>query len=212
MFSELKIQDFIEKLSSDSATPGGGTASALAGSMSASLLSMVMRISTRKITDDALLTKMRNFIEDCDRRAKEFLVLMDKDADAFDKVMEAYKLPKFTKEQKEERRAKIQIALKSAALTPLKTMEVVRDTVFVAKEIVGLVPGSVISDIGVSSLLARSALNGAYYNVKINLKYIKDKEFNEETYKKAISVKKETEYSLSFIDKQLEKITEGTNE
>ncbi len=209
MFADLKIREFIEKLASDSATPGGGTASALAGSMSASLLSMVMRISIRKITDEQVVSEMQALIKECDRKSKEFLTLMDKDADAFEEVMKAYKLPKSTKEEKEERKSKIQIALKSAALAPLRTMEVVFETVSVGEKILKYVPGSVVSDIGVSALLARSALRGAYYNVMINVKYIKDKEFNGETKDKALSVKKQTEEVLARIDAELEKITEG---
>ncbi len=209
MFADLRIRDFVEKLASESATPGGGTASAFAGSMSASLLSMVMRISLRKVTDETVVKKMQSLIKECDRNAKEFLALMDKDAEAFDKVMEAYKLPKSTKEEKEERKSKIQIALKAAALSPLKTMEVVNNTVSVGDDILQYVPGSVVSDIGVSALLARSALQGAYYNVIINLKYIKDKEFNKEVGDKSLLIKQKTEEVLDRIDKEIEKITEG---
>ncbi len=209
MFADLRVRDFTEKLASDSATPGGGTASALAGSMSASLLSMVMRISIRKITDESIVLRMQSHIKECDRIAKEFLTLMDKDAEAFDEVMKAYKLPKDTKDKKEARKSKIQIALKSAALTPLKTMEVVYKTSLFAKEILRFVPGSVVSDIGVSALLARSALKGAYYNVMINVKYIKDEEFCKDISEKANSVKSETEEVLKFIDAEIENIMEG---
>ncbi len=209
MFADLKIRDFTEKLASDSATPGGGTASALAGSMSASLLSMVMRISIRKITDESIVLKMQSYTKECDRKSKEFLALMDKDAEAFDEVMKAYKLPKNTKEAKEERKSKIQIALKSAALTPLKTMEVVHETVLIAKDVMAFVPGSVVSDIGVSALMARSALKGAYYNVMINVKYIKDEEFCKDMKKKADSTKHRTEELLNYIDAEIEKIMEG---
>ena len=209
MFKDLTIQQFMEQLSSDAATPGGGTAAALSGSMSASLVSMVIRISKRKIKEEAIVDKFNEILKNTDNLSREFLLLMDKDAEAFDRVMEAFKLPKKTAEQKEERKAKIQIALKDAALTPLKTMEEVSKVCKYAKEVMGYVPGSVISDIGVSALLAESALNGAYYNVLINLKYIKDEEFNSDLREKAESIMNETKKLINEIKETIGNKMEG---
>ncbi len=209
MFKDLTIQQFMEQLSSDAATPGGGTAAALSGSMSASLVSMVIRISTRKIKEEAIVDKFNEILENTDNLSREFLLLMDRDAEAFDRVMEAFKLPKKTAEQKEERKAKIQIALKDAALTPLKTMEEVSKVCKYAKEVMNYVPGSVISDIGVSALLSESALNGAYYNVLINLKYIKDEEFNRDLRKKAESIMNETKKLINEIKETIGNKMEG---
>ena len=209
MFKDLTIQQFMEQLSSDAATPGGGTAAALSGSMSASLVSMVIRISKRKIKEEAIVDKFNEILQNTDNLSREFLLLMDKDAESFDKVMEAFKLPKKTAEQKEERKAKIQIALKDAALTPLKTMEEVSKVCKYAKEVMGYVPGSVISDIGVSALLAESALNGAYYNVLINLKYIKDEEFNSDLREKAESIMNETKELINEIKETIGNKMEG---
>jgi len=209
MFKDLTIQQFMEQLSSDAATPGGGTAAALSGSMSASLVSMVIRISIRKIKDEAIVNKFNEILKETDNLSREFLLLMDRDAEAFDKVMEAFKLPKKTPEQKEERKAKIQIALKDAALTPLKTMEEVNKVCKYAEGVMSYVPGSVISDIGVSALLAESALNGAYYNVLINLKYIKDDAFNADLKARAGHIMEETIKLINEIKETIRNKMEG---
>ena len=209
MFKGLTIQQFVEQLSSDSATPGGGTAAALSGSMGASLVSMVIRISMRKIKEEEIINEFNEILNNTDNLSKELIFLMDKDAESFDKVMSAFKLPKKTAEQKEERKEKIQIALKDAALTPLKTMEEVSKVCKFAKRVMQYVPGSVISDIGVSALLAESALNGAYYNVLINLKYIKDKEFNNDLRAKAESIMEETKKLINEIKETIGNKMEG---
>jgi formiminotetrahydrofolate cyclodeaminase len=209
MFTDLQIQNFLNKLGSDSATPGGGTASAMSGAMSASLLSMVMRISLKKCKEESIVSEFESLIKKCDLLSRELAVSMDKDAEAFDRVMEAFKLPKRTQEEKDSRKSKIQIALKGAALAPLNIMEKVQEVALCGKNIVDFIPGSVASDIGVSALLAKSALEGAYYNVRINLKYIRDDSFNKEASEKAKSTFSETEKILDEVKKKIDKVVEG---
>ena len=177
--------------------------------MSASLVSMVIRISLRKITDEAVRKNFNDILKKTDSLSRELMLLMDKDAEAFNKVMEEFKLPKKTPEQKEERKSKIQLALKDAALTPLKTMEKVSDVCKYAEQVINYVPGSVISDIGVSALLADSAINAAYYNVLINLKYIKDEEFNKELKVRAGSILKEALEKIKVIKEVIGNKMEG---
>ncbi len=210
MFVESDIREFLDALKSESATPGGGAASALSGAMSAALLSMVMRISIRKIKDEDVVEELQKLIKRCDRISSEMAQFIDRDIEAFNKVMDAYKLPKSNPEEKQNRKAKIQIALKGAALVPLNLMESVKEIALCGKKIVDIVPGSVISDIGVSALLANSALEGAYYNVKINLKYIKDSSFNEEIAGKGSNIFSETKNTLDSIKQKIDKIVEGS--
>ncbi len=210
MFIESDIREFLDALKSESATPGGGAASALSGAMSAALLSMVMRISVRKIKEEKIVEELQKLIERCDRISSEMAQFIDRDIEAFNKVMEAYKLPKSNLEEKRNRKAKIQIALKGAALVPLNLMESIKEIALCGKKIVDIVPGSVISDIGVSALLANSALEGAHYNVKINLKYIKDSSFNEEIAGKGNNIFSETKEILDGVKQKIDKIVEGS--
>ncbi len=209
MFVDLNLQEFLNRLKSDSATPGGGTASAMAGAMSAALLSMVMRVSIKKLKEEDKVREFEMLIERCDKLSNQMAVSMDKDAESFDKVIDAFKLPKRTLNEKENRKAKVQIALKGAALVPITVMETVKDVAQCGLGIVDFVPGSIISDIGVSVLLANSAVEGAYYNVKINLKYIKDKEFNEEIKTRAKRIFLETEETLKKLKQKIDNIVEG---
>ncbi len=209
MLINLNVGEFLNKLESGSATPGGGSASAFAGSMSAALLSMVMRVSIRKLSNENKVNEFNKLIEKCDKISKRMALLMDKDADAFDKVINAFKLPKRTSNEKSERKAKVQIALKGASLVPLKVMEIVLEIANCEKKIVDFIPGSVISDIGVSNLLAMSALSGACYNVKINLRYIKDYAFNDETSRSAEEILSQATEILEGVRRKINKIVEG---
>lgn len=126
MFKECKIEGFIEILSSSEPTPGGGTVAALLASISSSLVNMVYNITIDKkifsdldksIKSEILLAKDR-----IDNITNIFLKLMDDDSRAFNKVMEAFKLPKSTEEEKVLRKHKIQDAYKEALYTPLQTV------------------------------------------------------------------------------------------
>ncbi len=120
----------------------------------------------------------------------EFLRSVDLDTMAFNKLMDAYRLPKKTDEQKEERELAVEEALKEATLVPFEVLERSIEALELAKEIALKGNKNSLSDAGVAGLTAQTSAEGAYYNVKINLPNIQDKEFKSKTRRKATSLKK----------------------
>lgn len=181
MFKDRKIEEFIEKLSSSEPTPGGGTVAALLASISSSLVNMVYNITINKkifnnldksIKSEILLAKDR-----IDNMTNIFLKLMDDDSRAFTKVMESFKLPKSTEEEMFLRNIKIQDSYKEALYTPLQTVREsykLYDYIYLAGRYGNK---NAITDVAVAALSLQSAIEGATLNVRINAKYIEDKEY-----------------------------------
>lgn len=170
-FRELSLQDFLGRLASPTPTPGGGTAAAVAAAVAAALLAMATSISLRKNPGDRELEETRLRAEGL-RRA--LLELADEDAAAYEAVMEAYRLPKGSEEERELRKAKVQEALRSAAEVPLRTAELSLEAWELATGIVKRVRSAVISDLLVAIRLAQAGVHAALYNVDINLASLRD--------------------------------------
>ena len=117
---EKSVEDFLKELSSSSATPGGGSAAALMGSMGAALVSMVANLTTGKKKYESVEKEVLSILEQSDELRKQLLEAINKDVEAFDTVMAAYGLPKDTDEQKLKRSSKIQDALKAAIDAPME--------------------------------------------------------------------------------------------
>lgn len=175
--TELNMKEFIQSLSSPDPTPGGGSASALCGALGASLLRMVSGITLKKVDDGALRNEFNQYIADLDSIRDEFLLLIDEDAEAFDRVMGAFKLPKETEEEKKARKEAIQRAFKGAADVPMRTAKLAVRTSGLAVSIAERGEKNAISDVGCAVSFLRSAFDGAIYNVNINLGAIKDDSF-----------------------------------
>lgn len=176
MISE-PLTRFLDRLASAEPTPGGGSASAVAGALAAALLAMVSRLTKTKeggVSIDTVAAKM-------DQNRMTLLDLAAKDAQAFDDVMRAMRLSKETDDQRRERQQAIQRALIEAAAVPLAVaahaQDVLKSAVLVARE------GNVntVSDAGVATLLAHAAVHGAILNVRVNLSSIKDHGYVEAT-------------------------------
>jgi len=161
---------FLDRVASAEPTPGGGSASAVTGAMAAALLAMVSRLTKVKEGGVSIETVARKMDQD----RTTLLDLAAKDAQAFDDVMRAMRLPKETDAQRRERQQTIQRALIEAAAVPLAVAahatDVLKSAALVARE------GNVnaISDAGVAALLAYAAVHGAILNVRINLSALRD--------------------------------------
>lgn len=184
MFIEKSLKEYIANVASGDPTPGGGSVSALVGSLGAALTSMVNNLTVGKKAYEELSDEIK---EQISKSAKEIDLLMedltkivDEDTKAFDKVMEAFKMPKETEEEKAVRREAIQEGYKVALEVPLrcaeKCLRILEEQDVFAKY------GNVnaITDVGVGTLLAYAGLEGALFNVTINLNSIKDQDFKEE--------------------------------
>jgi len=178
MLMDMTVRDFLKELASNSPAPGGGSVSALAGSLAAALVSMVARLSEKQPIPDGV-EKTAVVLA----KAKELMAVLEKDVDAdteaFNQVMKAYGLPKGTEQEKEERSRAIQQALKGAALQPMKVARECLDVLELCSWAASHGNPNALSDAGVASLLAQAGLRGALYNVEINLSSIRDPEFKE---------------------------------
>lgn len=194
-FKDLKIQEFLSLLSSDSPTPGGGTVSALAGALSSALFQMICSITLKKSDSEEL----KIIKENAKNWEEELTELMDLDSEAFNEVISAFSLPKNTDEEKETRSKKIQSALKKASEVPLKTAKLCNLIFRELKNIKGKINPNVMSDWKVAKTLAFSGILGGISNVEINLPSIKDEAFKEKMMDEIKKLKEIIEESIDDI-------------
>ena len=173
-FAELTVSDFLSALSKSTPTPGGGTAAAIAGAMGASLLLMVAGLEKSKSGSEEeklLLAEAKHALVPLRTRLVE---LADADTDAFNQVMDAYRLPKANDDEKAARAAVIQRALWRATEVPLETLRVCADALEYGPLIARCGNPTASSDVGVGVRLLEAAAGGAEANVRVNLKGIRD--------------------------------------
>jgi len=171
---EMTIGAFLDRLASADPTPGGGTASALAGAMAAALAAMVARLSKGRGGDDAAFERTA---EDADRARTHLIALAAQDAQAFDAVLRAMRLPRATEEERRARQVSVQEAWRGAAEVPLHVMQEAVAVLRLLPDLVRSGRPNAVSDVAVGSLLAHAAAHGALHNVRINLASIKDETF-----------------------------------
>ncbi|MBK9214796.1 MAG: glutamate formimidoyltransferase [Chloracidobacterium sp.] len=174
---DMTCRGFAEETASESPAPGGGSISAYLGALGASLATMVANLSSHKAGWDDRWEEFSDWAVKGQAIKDDLLRLVDEDTEAFNRVMAAFGLPKGSDEEKAARTEAIQAATKYATEVPFRTMERTMD----AFEIISAMaehgnPNSV-SDAGVGALCARSAVMGAYLNVKINAAGLKDRKY-----------------------------------
>jgi formiminotetrahydrofolate cyclodeaminase len=177
MLMTKPVNLFLDELASSSPAPGGGSVAALAGAMGAALTSMVCNLTIGKKKYAGVQEDMKNILVQAEDLRGKFAGLVDKDTEAFNKVMEAFSLPKDTEPQIALRRAAINEATKEATLIPLEVMKHCIDAMALAQEVAANGNPNSVSDAGVSALLLHAACEGAALNVKINLNSLADAEF-----------------------------------
>jgi glutamate formiminotransferase/formiminotetrahydrofolate cyclodeaminase len=204
------LEKFIEEVASSSPAPGGGSVSAAAGALAGALSSMVCRLTIGKKRFKDVEDELKQVLEKAETIRKEMQEFIIKDAESFDKVMEAFKLPQYTEEEKKKRDEAVQEATKGAISVPLQVMEKALEALRIMKVVAEKGNPNMISDAGVSSLMARTAAEGAYLNVRINLNSIEDQDFVTTTRQKADSLKQEALLLASEIEKIVEqKLTQA---
>ena len=187
---DYNLREFTNELSVDSPAPGGGSTAALCGALSASLSSMVSNLTVGKKEYKNVQKDVKEIAVKAQSLKDEFLRAVDLDTIAFNKLMEAYRLPKKTEEQKEERAQAVEKALKEATLVPFGVLEKSIKALDLAREIALKGNKNSLSDAGVAGLTAQAAAEGGYYNIKINLPNLQDNEFKLKIKKQAASLKK----------------------
>jgi formiminotetrahydrofolate cyclodeaminase len=177
MLTDRTVSAFLDELASSSPAPGGGSVAALAGALAGALTSMVCNLTIGKKKYADVEADMKAVLTKSEELRAVVTRLIDRDTDAFNKVMEAYGLPKENDDQKALRSAAIQEATKEATMIPLEVMKHCIDGMALAKVVAEKGNQNSLSDAGVSALLFHAACEGAALNVRINLGGIKDTEF-----------------------------------
>ena len=199
----LSLQEFANETASESPAPGGGSIAAYMGSLGISLATMVANLSSHKKGWDDRWKEFSAWAEKGQKIKDELLYLVDEDTNAFNKIMEAFSLPKSSEQEVKTRSEAIQNATKYATEVPLKTMILAYSSFPIIKAMAEIGNPNSISDAGVGALCARSAVIGAYMNVRINAAELKDEVFKKEILAKAEKIKndaiKEEEAILKIV-------------
>lgn len=179
--SSSSIADYLNKLSSDQPTPGGGSVSSLLGAIGFSLGNMVANLTKKQTQDLELLSDMKLITDKLNSIIQEFLTLMKKDEEAFLPLSKAYHLPANTPNLDEI----MEDALKTAAQVPYEVLTLLGTAIDLFDEIYNKNISFAISDIGIGVSVCKSAFESALLNVTINTKYLKDKAYAKELNHKA---------------------------
>jgi glutamate formiminotransferase/formiminotetrahydrofolate cyclodeaminase len=180
----MTLSDFADETASESPAPGGGSIAAYAGVLGASLATMVANLSSHKKGWDDRWEEFSDWAERGQHYKNELLRLVDQDTIAFNQIMEAFNLPKSSDEEKAARTQAIQDATKFAIEIPFKVMQSAYQSMEVIKAMAETGNPNSVTDAGVAALCARTAVLGAFMNVKINASGYKDKTYTDEILKK----------------------------
>jgi len=185
---DLSCTGFANETASESPAPGGGSISAYMGALGVSLATMVANLSSHKPGWDERWEEFSLWAEKGQVLKDELLHLVDEDTNAFNKIMDAFGLPKSNDAEKAARTAAIQAATKYATEVPFKVMNKAFETMEIIKAMAETGNPNSVTDAGVGALCARSAVMGAFLNVKINASGLKDKAFVDDIIAKALII------------------------
>jgi glutamate formiminotransferase/formiminotetrahydrofolate cyclodeaminase len=166
---DLPVRSFVEETASESPAPGGGSVAAALGALGAALATMVANLSSHKRGWDDRWMEFSDWAHNGKAQYTELLELIDKDTDAFNKVMDAFGMPKGTDDEKTARTAAIQAATRTAIEVPLTVMQVAFDSMETIEAMARIGNPNSVSDAAVGAICARSAVLAAYINVQINV-------------------------------------------
>jgi len=201
---KVNLREFCNETLSDSPAPGGGSVAALMGALGASLGGMVANLSAGKRGWDDKLEYFSDWAVKAQKLKDEMLFLVDEDTNAFNKVMDAFGLPKGSDEEKKSRAAEIEAATKYAAQIPLKVMETASKSYELLAEMAEKGNPDSVSDVGVGAGATRACIDGAALNVRINLGQLKDEKFKSELSKQAEKFRADSETRFKEISRAVE--------
>lgn len=201
---DMTITGFVNETASESPAPGGGSVSALCAAMGIGLGSMVANLSADKRGWEDQSKSFSDWAEKAQAIKEELLFLIDEDTNAFNAIMSAFQLPKNTDEEKSKRSEAIELASVYATEIPLKTMQVAYSSIPVLKVMVEKGNPNSITDAGVGLLCIKTAVRGAYFNVMVNAKGLKDKAKANEFAKQAKALLQSNHQEIDEILKLVE--------
>ena len=200
-----KVVDFVDEVSRDTPAPGGGSIAALAGALGAALASMVANLSVGKGEFDAQYDKLCDLAEQAQKVKDELVHTVDADTEAFNEVLDAMRMAKDTPEQIATRDAALCEGYKSAARVPLRTAGLCGKTLRLCLDAAQIGNQAVMSDAGVGALMALAGVQGAIYNVRINLPNITDEKFVAEMKKNLDTLLQDAKATCEAVQQAVEK-------
>ncbi len=204
---DLQLDAFADETAGESPAPGGGSIAAYVGTLGVSLGTMVANLSAHKAGWDDRWEFYSNWAEKGQTYKNKLLFLVDEDTNAFNKIIEGFRMLKSTDAEKEIRKQAIEDATKYATKIPFEVMKTAHDSMEVMLAMVKDGLPSSLSDAGVGALCARTAVIGAYFNVRINAKDIKDRTFADTILAKATKVYESTiareKEIINYIDSKM---------
>lgn len=185
---DMTLTEFADETASESPAPGGGSISAYMGALGAALGTMVANLSSHKRGWDERWEEFSNWAEKGKAFQTELMKLVDEDTNAFNKIMDAFSLPKKTDEEKATRQQAVQDATRFATEIPFKTMKLCYESMVVSKAMAEIGNPNSVTDAGVGALAARAGVIGAFLNVKINASGLDDKAFADDIIKQGENI------------------------
>ena len=182
---DLTLTDFAEETAGESMAPGGGSISAYVGTLGVSLGTMVANLSAHKSGWDNRWEEFSKWAEKGQAYKNKLLALVDEDTDAFNQIIAGFRMPKTNDTEKKMRAEAIENATKYATEVPFMVMETAQQSMEVMLAMAKDGLQNSLSDAGVGALCAKAAVQGAYFNVRINAKDIKDRNFADDILKRA---------------------------
>lgn len=204
LLADLTVRGFADETSSESPAPGGGSVAALAGSLGVALGTMVANLSSHKRGWDEKWKFYSDWAAKGQQVKNRLVQLIDEDTRAFNLIMDAFQLPNQSEEDKARRSEAIQEATKKAALVPWEVMQVSFSALEVLKAMAENGMKSSVSDIGVGAWCVRTAVEGAFLNVKINVSGLKDRAFADDLLQKGNALQQNTIRLVEEILKTVE--------
>jgi len=197
----MDIKRFLEKLSSAAPTPGGGSASALAGALSASLVLMTAGLSLKK--GKMKERELRGINKEVSGIQKRLFRAIEEDAQSYEAVLKAFRLPKSTERERLIRTKAIQKAFRGATMTPQLVCHHSIQLLEYSKILILKGNPNAISDVGVAAYLADTALKGGMLNIGINLRPVGDPAFRKRMHSWVGKLEKKRKQLMGTIQKNL---------
>jgi len=209
MLTDRTVSQFLDELASHPPAPGGGSVAALSRAAGAALTSMVCNLTIGKKKYADVQEEISAVLDQSERLRRELTVLIDKDTDAFNRVMAAFGLPKSSEQEQTDRNGAIQEATKQATLVPLSVMSLCEQSLHLAAAVAAKGNKNSASDAGVSALMLQASCAGAALNVRINLGGITDAAFVQQISARYKEISRQVETLTREVLLEVEKTLGG---
>jgi methenyltetrahydrofolate cyclohydrolase len=206
MLIDTTLKSYIDATASPTPIPGGGSVSALAGALSAALSTMVAQLSVGKKGYESVQEEMKDLLSSLKPMQEKLIQGVDRDCMAYDAFLAATKLPKDTDTQQEKRRKAIQTAVKEICRVPMGIAENALAVFNLAEKAFSLGRKDLVTDAAVAVFLARAAVRGALYNVRFNLRMLKDEGFIQKSLGRVVQMEEDVEKREKSVVTELDRL------